>query len=46
MYGAACPEPVLTGTDFVTIEDMEIEASVLAHFIQAFLCHSEESAPG
>lgn len=38
MFGAACPAPDLTGVDFVTISDMEAEAGVLAHFVQAFLC--------
>jgi acetylornithine deacetylase/succinyl-diaminopimelate desuccinylase-like protein len=32
MYGASCPAPGLTGVDFVTIADMETEASVLARF--------------
>ncbi len=38
MYGAACPEPGLTGVDFVTIADMETEARVFAEFILRYLC--------
>jgi acetylornithine deacetylase/succinyl-diaminopimelate desuccinylase-like protein len=33
MFGAACPVPGLTGVDFVTVADMETEASVLAELV-------------
>lgn len=37
MFGAACPAPGLTGTDFVTVADMEAEANVLVEFALSLL---------